>query len=73
MRAGRHTCFDRLVIDLNGPSFGYRVAYEPVENQGSGAVIPLRGAADLEIVVYAFTYDAARPSDLPAGEPGRAA
>ena len=67
VRAGRHTCFDRLVIDMNGPSFGYRVAYEPVENQGSGAVIPLRGGADLEIVVYAYTYDAAgRPTYRPA-------
>jgi hypothetical protein len=58
VRAGRHACFDRLVIDLNGPSFGYHVSYEPaVLRQGSGDPIPLRGGAFLDVTVYAFTYD----------------
>ena len=59
VRAGRHTCFDRVVIDLNGANVGYRVSYQPVvEEQASGNPIPLRGGADLEIVVFAFTYNA---------------
>ena len=26
-RVGRHTCYDRLVIDLNGPVKGFQVSY----------------------------------------------
>jgi hypothetical protein len=58
VRAGRHACFDRLVVDLNGPSFGYRVEYVPaVPAQGTGDPLSLRGGAFLDVTVYAFTYD----------------
>ena len=61
VRAGRHACFDRLVIDLGGQdtTFGsYDVRYVPLVHQdGSGAAVPVRGAADLQIVVRAPAYD----------------
>ena len=61
VRAGRHECFDRLVIDLaHAPRYSaYTVRYDAVEQPGSGARIPLRGAADLEIVLRTHAYDAA--------------
>jgi hypothetical protein len=67
VRAGRHACFDRLVIDLGGQdtTFGsYRVRYVPVVHEdGSGRAVPVRGAADLEVVVQAPAYDqAGRPT-----------
>ena len=58
VRAGRHTCYDRLVIDLGNTRTGYLVRYVTnVREQGSGAVIPLRGGAKLEIIVRAPAYD----------------
>jgi len=59
-RAGRHTCFDRLVIDIanNTEPTGYTVSYVGQFIQdGSGQAIPLRGAADLQITVSAPAYD----------------
>ena len=55
VRAGRHACFDRLVIDLGaGTKPGYDVRYvRSVHAQGSGKVVPLRGTAKLEIDVTA--------------------
>ena len=69
VRAGRHACFDRLVIDLaTAPGFSdYRVRYAPVARQGSGHPIALRGAADLAIVLGSHAYDAAgRATFVPA-------
>ena len=60
VRAGRHACFDRLVVDLAGPASGadYDVRYVPVvHHDGSGTRVPLRGAADLQVVVRAPSYD----------------
>lgn len=58
VRAGRHACFDRLVVDLAGRGAGYSVRYvNAVLDQGQGAPIPLRGGARLEIVVKAPAYD----------------
>lgn len=58
VRAGRHDCFDRLVLDLAGPVTGYHVGYvERVVMDGSGAPVPLRGDAFLSIAVYAPAYD----------------
>ena len=52
VRAGRHACFDRLVIDMSSSAIGYSVRYvTAVRNQGQGAVIPLRGGAFLQIDV----------------------
>jgi len=58
VRAGRHTCFDRMVVDLRGKGAGYTVRYvSQVLSQGQGAVIPLRGGAKLDVVIKAPTYN----------------
>jgi hypothetical protein len=58
VRAGRHACFDRLVLDLHGNIDGHRVAYvSAVRQDGSGQIVPLRGGADLQIVADAPSYD----------------
>lgn len=68
VRAGRHACFDRLVLDVAGDLDGYSVRYvTTVKHDGSGEVVPLRGGARLEVVATA----PARPTDawfLPNGE-----
>ncbi|MCI0686922.1 MAG: hypothetical protein L0Y54_06765 [Sporichthyaceae bacterium] len=57
-RAGRHTCFDRFVVDLDGSVTGYRVQYVTTLRQdGSGQVVPLRGGAKLRLIVLAPAYD----------------
>jgi hypothetical protein len=57
VRSGRHDCFDRLVIDLNGKGRGkpgYKVKYvKRVKEDGSGANVSLRGGAKLRIIVNA--------------------
>lgn len=69
VRAGRHECFDRMVVDLAGPSAGYLVRYVgTVTEDGSGAPVPLRGGAFLQVTVNAPAYDDAvamtyRPAD----------
>jgi hypothetical protein len=59
VRAGRHTCFDRLVVDLRGTSRpGYDVRYVTnVYTEGQGALVPLRGGAKLQIVTRAPAYN----------------
>jgi hypothetical protein len=50
MRFGVHSTYDRVVIDLSGPLTGYRVGYvDRLRYDGSGAQVPLSGAAFLEI------------------------
>jgi hypothetical protein len=60
-RAGQHSCFDRLVVDLNGwgtTPTGYDVRYvDEVTQDGSGQSVPLRGGARLQIVIKAPAYD----------------
>jgi hypothetical protein len=53
VRAGRHSCYDRVVFDLNGPeAVGYYVRYVPlVTADGSGEPVPVAGRAVLEVVV----------------------
>ena len=54
VRAGQHACYDRLVLDVAGSTrvASYRVEYVPaVRSDGSGAVVPLRGGAFLQITV----------------------
>ncbi|MEZ0577097.1 hypothetical protein [Nocardioides sp. MH1] len=62
VRSGQHACFDRLVIDLGGDgsgTTGYRVEYvDHVVADGSGLRVPLRGRAQLQLVVDAPAYDA---------------
>lgn len=57
-RVGKHACFDRLVIDLQGTSgVGYVVRYvNPLTQMASGQVIPLAGGAKIEIIVRAPAY-----------------
>ena len=61
VRAGRHACFDRLVVDLGwaAPGFdAYDVRYvSQVTEDGSGRAVPLRGDADLQIVLPVNPYD----------------
>ncbi|MFN8097722.1 MAG: hypothetical protein U0Q21_05475 [Dermatophilaceae bacterium] len=59
LRAGQHACYDRLVVDLDGRAPGYRVRYvDQIIQMGSGAVVPVRGGARLQIDINAPAYDA---------------
>jgi hypothetical protein len=54
VRAGRHACYDRLVLDVSGDARGYFVRYvSEVRMDGSGQRVPLRGGARLEVVATA--------------------
>ena len=54
VRAGRHACFDRLVLDVDGDLAGYFVQYvDAVHRDGSGDLVPLRGGARLQVVATA--------------------
>ena len=59
LRAGRHTTYDRVVFQLDGPIPSYySVRYVPVVRlDGSGVPLRLRGTASLEVVVRAPTHD----------------
>ncbi|MEJ7583289.1 MAG: hypothetical protein WKF43_04210 [Acidimicrobiales bacterium] len=71
--AGRHTCYDRLVVDLRStPAPGYFVRYvSQVVEDGSGEPVPLRGGAFLHVTVrapahdgqYGPTYDPPNPAE----------
>lgn len=53
LRTGQHKCFDRVVVDIDGPPAGYRVEYvDQVTADGSGAVVPTPGGARLQFVVH---------------------
>jgi hypothetical protein len=67
VRTGRHTCFDRLVIDIAGKAAGYSVRYvDHVRQDGSGIIIPTRGGAALQITVnnHGERYSPAKPRNL---------
>ena len=54
VRTGRHACFDRLVLDVDGDLRGYAVRYVPVVRaDGSGIPVPVRGGARLEVIATA--------------------
>jgi hypothetical protein len=63
VRVGRHPCFDRLVIDLQGTEPGYTVGYlSQVGGDGEAPPLTLRGGAFIGITVNAtgsgrWTYD----------------
>ncbi len=58
VRTGQHYCFDRMVVDLNGPATGYTVRYVPeIVQDGSGFTIPVQGRARLQVTVHAPSYD----------------
>ncbi len=51
VRAGRHECFDRLVLDASRGGLGYRVSYvKAIYQDGSGARVPVRGGAFLQVI-----------------------
>jgi hypothetical protein len=53
LRVGRHDCFDRLVVDIDGPAAGYNVRYvSQILSEGQGAVVPTPpGTAKLNVVI----------------------
>jgi hypothetical protein len=54
VRTGQHDCYDRLVLDVSGQTrvASYRVEYvAAVRSDGSGAVVPLKGGAFLQITL----------------------
>jgi hypothetical protein len=58
IRAGRHTCFDRVVFDLAGRAAGYRVEYVgQVVQDGSGHTLRVPGVARLQVVLNHPAYD----------------
>ena len=59
VRAGRHDCYDRLVMDIAGPlPRGYQVEYvDAVRSPGSGDVVPLRGGAFLQVTLQNPAHD----------------
>ncbi|MCX3289853.1 hypothetical protein OR263_24625 [Streptomyces sp. NEAU-H22] len=73
VRTGRHTCFDRMVVDVPGAGsgVGYRVQYvDRLYQDGSGREIPVAGGAVIEVRVTAPAYD---PETGAPTYPGRVA
>lgn len=70
VRTGRHSCYDRLVIDLNGKNVGYSVKYvDNLYEPGSGKKVNLSGGAKLAITAHAPAYDAkGNPTYLPGSK-----
>jgi hypothetical protein len=53
LRAGRHACFDRLVLDMTGRAPGFDVRYvTTVRSDGSGFPVPVAGGARLAVVAH---------------------
>ena len=53
VRAGRHTCYDRLVIDRKGPASGFIVRYvSQITQDGSGFPVPVAGGAKLQVITH---------------------
>lgn len=68
IRTGRHTCFDRMVLDVNGDVRGYSVQYvAEIRKDGSGELVPVRGGARLEVIARVPTI-ATDAIFLPNGE-----
>lgn len=64
IRAGEKKCYDRLVFDIGEDSpQGFSVSYvDEVTEDATGTPIPLRGAAQLQITIYAPAYDESNKS-----------
>ena len=58
IRAGRHACFDRLVITLDGPvsSIAYSVRYVDHIHDDAGAAVPLLGTATIEVAFKGYRF-----------------
>ena len=63
-RAGRHACYDRLVVDTTGSTAGYSVGYvSTVTAEGSGKPVPVAGGARLQVTTLkSVTRAPAMPS-----------
>ncbi len=60
VRAGRHPCYDRLVVDISdrSPKTGYVVKYvSNVYTEAQGLLVPLRGGAKLHVEMTAPAYN----------------
>lgn len=60
VRAGRHACYDRLVVDIGNTSHytGYNVRYvNQISEDPTGNVIATRGGARLQIIVNAEDHN----------------
>lgn len=69
VRSGRHTCYDRLVVDVRGHSPGVSVGYvNVVRSEGSGEPVSLAGGALISVVVHAPSTDTdtGAPTYVPA-------
>ncbi|KQY44116.1 hypothetical protein [Cellulomonas sp. Root137] len=55
VRTGRHTCYDRLVVDVVGPFAGYTVSYVDTVTGVDGRAVAVRGGARLQIDARAWT------------------
>ncbi|WP_315095577.1 hypothetical protein [uncultured Cellulomonas sp.] len=62
VRTGRHACYDRVVIDVEGPFAGYVVRYVDTVTMPAGDAVAVRGGARLEVVARAWTQVAASGS-----------
>ncbi len=71
VRAGRHSCFDRVVFDINGPvRVAYTVRYVPaVLSDGVGTPIRVTGGAVLAVGVHAPDSGAASGGHQPTHKP----
>ncbi|MGL5816018.1 MAG: AMIN-like domain-containing (lipo)protein [Phycicoccus sp.] len=59
IRSGRHTCFDRLVVEVAGRTPGYDVRYvDMVYADGSGEPVPVAGGARLAVMIRAGWFSA---------------
>jgi len=66
LRIGQHPTFDRVVVDLTQFAGSYQVRYVPrVIEDGSGATVPLRGTAFLELRMGAVGHDENGHSTIP--------
>lgn len=63
VRTGRHSCYDRLVIDLDGDRAGYRVEYvKSLAADGSGDPVAVKGGAIIRIIALAPAFDNGSPT-----------
>lgn len=64
LRTGRHGCFDRMVVDLDGAVSGYDVRYvHSIHQEGSGRHVPVAGGARLQVVVRSAAHtESGRPT-----------
>lgn len=74
LRAGRHPCFDRLVVDIGDDAPpGWNVGYvDRVRAPGSGFRVPLRGAAELRVIVRSPAYTPVRQPTYDPADPDEA-